>query len=347
MLKKEQARTLKIVLTSIFIANIFMSVGCENNDTNDQDLEQSKDALFNEYKVYRLKNIPMTAQAFQSKVTKLTGLMVKGKDLSLFTKKGLDVALEQDETLFAKPFQNAQGVFVSYEPRMNKISIENEEMTIPALDVIPRYEADPNGIGEAKARIIMEGFLQKLNASNLVSKSNYDSKDVRVSYYKTGRGPIGEPEKQTMWIDEYLFTLNRRIDGIKVHGDYIRIGVHRTGEVSSISIAETDISESSKPRVSRNVSNENIVDRFYSEIPWDSEPVILENEVAYIKRETDTEAVVEPVQLIHYVLRTPTKDGRTILSEVLTKGFSLVSPKSASVDYSPGANAEVGISDSK
>jgi hypothetical protein len=347
MLKKEDYYTRKLVLASLFVANILIFVGCNNADVGEQNVGQSRDALINEFNVYKLKDIQLNAQELESRVKTLTGLMVKDRDLSAFTRDGLDVALEQKETLFAKPFQNAPDVFVSYNPERNKLTIENEDLTTPELDEIPEYEANPDGIGETNARSIMESFLNELDASRMISKSNYDAKDVRVAYYKTGRGPVGKPEEQTMWIDEYLFTLDKKIDGIRVYGDYIRIGVHRTGEVSSLRIAEMDISESAQPRVTRAVSTDDVINKFYSEIPWDSEAVILENQIAYVKQETDNEAVVEPVQLIRYTLQTPTKDGGTIASEVITKGYSLVSPQISSVDYSPAGSTDIGISDAK
>jgi hypothetical protein len=134
----------------------------------------------------------------------------------------------------------APGVVVMYHPWEDDLmvmDVQQLQMT-PTLDHGAEPVVPDEGIGEIAARSAMFDALATLERAGVLP-SGYSAASARLGVWREreSRGLDHLAE----WIVEYQLTMNRIVDGLEVIDAGVRIGIHRSGGLSSIRVTDVEI----------------------------------------------------------------------------------------------------------
>lgn len=215
---------------------------------------------------------------------------------------GLQAASQQfgpDSELWQFENRTANGrstLRFSYHVRSDDLRLEDAE----SLGEVGLTEID-----ETTARGIMRGAVGRLVAAGLVRAEDFDPASASLAWRKVTGG--GGDESAVDKILEYRFTLLRQINGIPFANAGIRVGVHRSGIVSSLRVGGAEISSARQAGVeiasdtrggvfSRKVSRADTARRFGLEHP---NTKLWTQALMYVMRDDVEEDVIEPKE--HYL----------------------------------------------
>ena len=166
-------------------------------------------------------------------------------------------------------------------------------------------EISPTEIDETTARGLMRDAVGRLVAAGLIRAEDFDPAGASLAWRKVGAGRRDESVVDK--ILEYRFSLLRQINGIPFANAGIRVGVHRSGTVSSLRVGGAEISSVRQAGVevaadtrggvfSRKASRTDVARRFGLEYP---NTKIWTQGLMYVMRDDVEEDVIEPKE--HYL----------------------------------------------
>jgi hypothetical protein len=241
---------------------------------------------------------------------------------------------KSDSAGWTRPFSDVPDIIIRYTPQADDTRVLNLELT-----------SDPFGmdIGEDLAREAMQTYFRRLAERGLIDPSHYDLKKVRAGHTRSASGSKLGSERLE-WVEEYRFTLLRQLNGIDVANAGITIGVHPTGQLSSVRLGGVEVEsvgegDSESPTAQGGtrevlVSKSEIANRFNAEVPFNAHAQVSNERLMYVMPEEAREAVVEPMYVYTYSLEVDL-GGATSISRKKTVGYSLTAPFKPPTDFLP------------
>lgn len=227
----------------------------------------------------------------------------------------------------------ASPVLVRYQEEFNEIRLIHEE-----LDRVTRPARD---VGEKGALEAAEELLKRLGEAGVIDPRLFESSAVQIGYKMVGAGAVGKTVKPGR-IVEYRFTYRPRLRGIEMANAGLRLGILASGELASMRVGGvTPAGEWRDGRLTSTVEDarrkvrvgvDELMRRFYESVPKGAEPQIAWSRVMYAMPEGAKRALVEPMLLVSYSLRTEA-DGEPVVSRRKTIGYSLTDPDAKPVDF--------------
>ncbi|MGH9380198.1 MAG: hypothetical protein ACRD2Z_06255 [Thermoanaerobaculia bacterium] len=234
-------------------------------------------------------------------------------------------------------------VLVRYDTDYDEIRILYEELEVANVAVAGR------DIGERRAQELAEAYLERLGKAGAVDDRLYENAALQIGYAMAGDGPV-EKEVRPGRVVEYRFTFRPRLKGIELANAGVRLGILASGELTGLRLGGVTpqgewrrgelVSTVGDSERRIRVGVDELMQRFYKNIPRGAEPQVAWSRVMYVMPEGRSEAVVEPMLIVSYTLQTEVQ-GERVVSRRKTLGFSLTDPEAAPIDFdAPAAKHE-------
>jgi hypothetical protein len=192
-------------------------------------------------------------------------------------------------------------------------------------------------IPEKAAIRIAKTYLEELSRLNLINREMYSTDNLQVGYGRVGEGAKDNKYQKTENTIEYRITFRPNIQGIQLANAGVRISIHRSGEILSIRLGGVSLEKWDGKAVERKVSSEKIREVFRQSIPLDAQPIVAWSRPMYVMPEDMRRAVVEPLQIFSYSLKTVSDGKYEVISRRKIFGFSFADPEAKVIDFTPPA----------
>lgn len=241
--------------------------------------------------------------------------LVAGREV----KADLAAMLIKDQDAFRRwtaPIEDAPELKVKVIPDYDEIRVINRSL----LDKV--VEKD---IGKVNAIDIAYRYLQQLAEAGMLNQNRFDASDVQVGYGRVIEGSKDGKQKLDA-ITEYRVTFRPNIDGIQLANAGVRIAVHRSGGLAGLRFGGVSTDENANDTVLRTVSLNQANGLMIKLFPDNATPEVVWSRVMYVMPEDTRVAVVAPMQVYSYALKTKS-DGEEIVSRRIIVGVSLSNGK--------------------
>ncbi len=229
-------------------------------------------------------------------------------------------------------------VRMRYIPEIDELRALNTEI---AADTHPDKD-----VGQDAALEIAKRSVRQLAAAGAVDERHFDWKGVEVASTWIGEGTLDGRLSQRRRT-EYRITLRRKLNGIDVANAGLRVAVHVSGRVAGLRIGGVSVAsdvagaqENPKGRgqwLTRKVEAAEIDRRFQRDAaPAGTKAEVAWARVMYVMPENKTEAVVEPLYVYSYSLKSKI-EGAEVVSRRKVLGYSLTDPTAKPIDLVPAA----------
>jgi hypothetical protein len=224
------------------------------------------------------------------------------------------------------PFMEREDLIVDYNATYNELKITN-------ISLIEK----PAGtdIGFEAARKEMNAFFNDLVAEELIDERHFDPSSAEVGSIKTGLGPIGG--EHTEQVVAYQFSMLRLVNGIPTVNAGVRLGIHSSGQRSSIKLGGVELESKMAKEVEipinggevaiRQVSTDDIENRFEALITQKHgegyRAIVLAKGLRYQLPDDVFQGLVEPKHCIDYTIQPSDVAGRWSIV------FSVIDPSAA------------------
>ncbi len=256
-----------------------------------------------------------------------------------------------DKPPAVKPLRSPDGA----ERRWQVIASEDSAVRlryIPELDelralnteVMADTHADKD-VGQAAALEIAKRSLARLAAAGVIDERHFDWKSAEVASTWVGEGTLDGRVSQRRRT-EYRVTLRRKLNGIEVANAGLRVAVHVSGRLAGVRVGGVSVSsdpaggqENPQGRgqwLTRKVESADIERRFQRDAgPAGTKPEVAWARVMYVMPEGRAEALVEPLLVYSYSLKSKAESGEVVVSRRKVLGYSLTDPAAKAIDLMP------------
>lgn len=226
---------------------------------------------------------------------------------------------------------------VRYIPELDELRALNTEVM---ADTHPEKD-----VGQATALDVAQRSVARLAAAGVVDERQFDWKSAEVASTWVGEGSLDGRLSQRRRT-EYRITLRRKLNGIELANAGLRVAVHVSGRLAGLRIGGVSVAsdlaggqENPKGRgqwLTRKVEAADIERRFQRDAgPAGSKPEVAWVRVMYVMPENRTEALVEPLLVYSYSLKSKTESGEVVVSRRKVLGYSLTDPTAKPIDLVP------------
>ena len=196
--------------------------------------------------------------------------------------------------------------------------VKSDDLRVEDVGLLEQIS--PGEIDEATARSLMKEAVGRLVAAGLVRAEDYDPTGASLAWRRIGEGR--KDENVVDKILEYRFSLLRQINGVPFANAGIRVGVHRTGTVSSLRVGGAEIlsvrqggletpTDARGGVVTRVVARADIALRFGQEFP---NAKIWTQGLMYAMRDDVEEDVIEPKEHFLFTRVSESPDGTKVFA---------------------------------
>lgn len=257
----------------------------------------------NRYRVTRLRRTP---SELAQRARDITAMFHPARPDPARLLRWATIALDQEAQRWMQvhplPVQ-APGLVVMYQPLYDDFMIMDLELLHATPD--PHFGPEPVepdfGIGEAASRLVMEGVVADLERRGITA-SGFSPASGRLGVFRERqRSEKGVAE----WVMEYQWTMNRTIDGVEFVDAGIRVGIHRSGQLSSLRITDVGIEPDGRAdAIAFDAHEAREIFIMAEKARHPSASIHVERErVAIVLDPDDDTALLEPTLLFNYALR--------------------------------------------
>lgn len=215
--------------------------------------------------------------------------------------------------------QLPEGIHVQYTRKFDEFRVR---------DTITSDVYDGPDIGLNSARQIFRNTLARMGSDGIVELDGLDPDLADISLAKTGL--MRSDQAPSLQVTEYVFTVIRRVEGVKFVNSGVRIAVHRSGRIAWMKAGGARIRRDANMQLGVLVSDSHVAtatmlaeSSFAKKFPAQTR---LRGEVLYVMPEGSTEAFVGPRYIITHSRRTVGSNGKSISSRPESLSYSLKEP---------------------
>lgn len=228
-------------------------------------------------------------------------------------------------------------VLMKYDPEHDEIRVLYEE-----LDAVEEAatSVDVDGVRE-----VAEKVLAQLGESGVIDPRLYERAALQLGYRLTGDGPLDQEPKPGRIVG-YRLTFRPRLSGFEMVNAGVRMGILTSGRLVSLRLGGVEPTEgwqqgaASGRREEVRVSTQDLMERFYRQVPEGAEAQVAWSRVMYVMPEGESRAVVAPRLLVSYSERRMLDD-QPVVSRRKTLAYSLTDPDAPPIDFdAPAAKHE-------
>lgn len=182
------------------------------------------------------------------------------------------------------------GVVVAYDPELDDLMVVNTWL----LDMQNRT---PDVSTDALLSVAAEVVAGLVVAEVVDSSVSIDQADTAI--IRSGSGDDGEHEE---WVDEILFDLRARVEGIDLADARLRIGLTPAGEVSSVQVTSVHAEHAGRVTIARSLDDiEDAFAEYVAATTPTAETVFVDARLpAYVLYQNVSTGLVEPRYLVLY-----------------------------------------------
>ncbi|MGB7291646.1 MAG: hypothetical protein WBD99_05700 [Thermodesulfobacteriota bacterium] len=232
------------------------------------------------------------------------------------------------------PFKDAPHLKIKVIPEYDELRVINGAL----VDMV-----DVKDVGEESAVEIATNYLRMFSNAGLLSIEAFNFGDIQVGYGIIGEGSMDEKFK-VEHVTEYRITFRPNINGIQLANAGVRISIHRTGALVGVRLGGVTMKAWDGKTVERVVSPEEIRTQFQKMIREDSQAIIAWARPMYVMPEDAQTAVVTPLQVFSYSLKTKVDDKYEVSSRRKIVGLSLTDPTAVAIDFTAPTRNHTGTS---
>ncbi|HLA78707.1 MAG TPA: hypothetical protein VJU18_14100 [Vicinamibacteria bacterium] len=226
---------------------------------------------------------------------------------------------------------------IRYIPELDELRVLNTEVM---ADTHPEKD-----VGQVAALEIAKRSVARLAAAGVIEERHFDWKSAEVASTWVGEGSLDGRLSQRRRT-EYRITLRRKLNGIELANAGLRVAVHVSGRLAGLRVGGVSVAsdvaggqENPKGRgqwLVRKVETADLERRFQRDAgPAGTRPEVAWARVMYVMPESRTEAVVEPLLVFSYSLKSKAESGEEVVSRRKVLGYSLTDPTAKAIDLVP------------
>lgn len=133
------------------------------------------------------------------------------------------------------PLASEPQLHIKYHARFNDLRVSNRRL---------QEIVDGPDVGEGRAWQRFITAFDTLVQSDLIQAKHYDLGTTKKSFTRFAIGKSEQQNEEKSTVTEYVFTVLRNLNGVRVANAGIRIAIHRCGEVSSIRLGGVTVATS-------------------------------------------------------------------------------------------------------
>jgi hypothetical protein len=240
-----------------------------------------------------------------------------------------------------QPLASVPTLLAHFDAGHNTVHMINSEFRAqpsPAVDV------GPQGARQAAAQ-----FLKDLGSRGLIDPSGFSLDTAEVSYLRSGYGEVGGTT--ISWVSEYRYRMLRRLNGIPIANAGVVLGIHCSGERSSLRFGGVEVESIRNGTVDTPTSGgytytpvvqaEDADARFQVLAPGAR---VVRSGLMYVMPPTAVGTVaVEPLNVYFFSRPVAGDNGNMVVPGIETVGFSTRDLVAAPVDFTFRGDADSGV----
>lgn len=222
----------------------------------------------------------------------------------------------EEKVRFRPAPDDAPNVVVSYQARYDDLEALDLGHVRARPDLVfgPKPPVLNEGLGEQTARARMEFVLGVMETEGLVPSGSFVPASAELGVWKEFESRA--PNETAEWVVEYQYSMNRVVDGLQVLDAGIRIGISRSGALSSLRITDISVHPASPVQsFSMTIADARRDLVTYEEGLHPQARVVFEQErAALVLRPDKDTGTVPPGFVFNYALRFTASSGEVSIS---------------------------------